>query len=290
MNRSNGKFYIYLLPMLFIMSVVYFYPLISIINFSLRQIRGFSGPFIGLANYRFIFGDPIFTRSILNNLSLFLVIPLIIFFSIIIAAIIYDRIKGWKFYRVAIFMPYVMPITVVGIVFGYIFTLNGVLNELLKMVHLDIFALDWLGNPKIAIFTIMFTILWKETGFGIMLFLARLMSVDEELYEAARIDGANWWQRLIHVTIPQLYTIIEFFGVLTMINMLGWVFAYSYTVTNGGPGTATYVMEMYIYNRMIKMPRPGISSAASVMLLVFATILIILFFRIKRQSRLEDTI
>jgi ABC-type sugar transport system permease subunit len=131
----------------------------------------------------------------------------------------------------------------------------------------------------------MIIIVWKEVGFGIALFLARLMSVDSSLYDSARLDGAGWWQQLFYITIPQLRTIIEFFAIITVINMLSWVFAYSYTITMGGPGWSTLVMELYIYNKLARsqIPNPGTASAASVVLFLITTILIALSARLRRR-------
>ena len=91
------------------------------------------------------------------------------------------------------------------------------LNEFLTHIGLGIFALDWLGSTRLALPTLMFVIIWKEVGFGIVLFLARLMSVEEELFDAAKIDGANWWQLQVNITVPQLATVIEFFSVVSVI-------------------------------------------------------------------------
>ena len=103
-----------------------------------------------------------------------------------------------------------------------VITLNGVVNEILRSLGLSLLAIDWLGDPKFALWTLMIVIVWKEVGFGIALFLARLMSVDSALYDSAKLDGAGWWAQLLHITIPQLRTIIEFFVIITVINMLSW--------------------------------------------------------------------
>ena len=169
------------------------------------------------------------------------------------------------------------------------FTKHGVINELLIRAHLDFLAIDWLGDPKFALWTLMLIILWKEVGFGIALFLARLMSVDESIYDSAEIDGATWWGKLVFITIPQLKTIIEFFTIITIINMLSWVFAYAYTVTMGGPGWSTIVMELFIYNKLARsqLPNPGLASAASVILFLITLVFIIASFRFRKQTEAE---
>jgi ABC-type sugar transport system permease subunit len=281
--------YLFVLPMLVLLLFIYGYSLVSVFNFSFRRIRGITGVFIGFANYTAVLRDPSFQQAIVNNFTLFLLIPLLVAVSVLFSVFLYERAAGWRVYRVVLFLPYVLAIPVIGIVFGYMFTLNGVVNTILRAVRLDVLAIDWLGDSRYALWTLMLIIFWKEAGFGIVLFLARLMSVDESLYDSAAIDGAGWWRKLFSVTIPQLGTIIEFFSVVTLINMLSWVFAYAYTITMGGPGWRTIVMELFIYNKLARsqVPSPGLSSAASVILFLVTIVFIIASVRFRKREDLE---
>ena len=141
-------------------------------------------------------------------------------------------------------------------------------------MHLHFLVHDWLGDPGLAIWSIALIIAWQQTGLAIVLFLARLASVDEQLYEAAVMDRANWLQRFWHITLPQLARVIEFFIVLSIINMLSWVFSYVYVMTGGGPQQKTYVMELYIYEDAFRNGLSNLASAASVVLLLVATALL----------------
>jgi len=265
---------------------IYGYALVKVLDFSFRRIRGITGVFVGFDNYKFVLVDPIFRQSVINNFQLFLLIPFLVFFSIIFAVLLFERLRGWKFYRVTLFLPYILAIPVAGTIFGYMFTKNGIINEILTALGLKFLAVDWLGDPKFALWTLMIIILWKEIGFGIALFLARLMSVDESIYDSASIDGASWWGKLIFITIPQLRNIITFFSIITIINMLSWVFAYSYTVTLGGPGWSTSVMELYIFNKLARSQTPnlGMASAASVILLLITVVFIVISYRVRRRG------
>jgi len=195
--------------------------------------------------------------------------------SVIIAALLFDRPRGWKIYRTLLFIPYVLSIPVVGVVFGYIFEYRGVLNTAIRGMGLNFLARDWLGSPAWAMSTIMFVIVWKELGFGIVLCLARLMSVSEDYFESARVDGARWWRILWHVTIPQLTPAIAFYAVIELINMLSWVFAYIYVMTLGGPMNSTVVSEYYIYQQVFTSNVIGVGSAAGVVLFGIVSILIV---------------
>ena len=280
--------YLYILPYFLITIFIYGYSLPSIFVFSFQRVKGITGEFIGFENYKTVFNDSEFIFSIRNNLQMLILVPIIIFFALMIAVFIYEGVRGWQFYRTSIFIPYILPITVAGLTFGYIFTLRGVLNEFLKMINLKS-DIDWLGNPSIALWTLMFIVVWKELGFGMMLFLARLMSVDESLYDAAKIDGANWFGRLSHVTIPQLATVIEFFAVITVINLLSWVFAYAYVVTFGGPGNSTMVLELYIYKQLMRwsIPRVGTGAAASVILFIIVLLLVFGLIRLRKRMDID---
>jgi ABC-type sugar transport system permease subunit len=144
--------------------------------------------------------------------------------------------------------------------------------------------LDWLGSTRLALPTLMFVIIWKEVGFGVVLFLARLMSAEQELFDAAKIDGANWWQLHWHITIPELATVIEFFSVISVITMLSWVFNYVYVMTAGGPGNSTMVTELYIYLTGFRYNQPNLTSAVAVLLLFVTGLFIFLELRLRGES------
>jgi len=278
--------YLYLLPYALVTIFIYGYSIPSIFVFSFQRVRGITGEFIGFANYAYVFSDLEFQYAIKNNLQMLIIVPIIIFFALVIAVFIFEGVRGWKFYRTAIFIPYIVPITVAGITFGYIFTLRGVLNEFLSIINLKP-DIDWLGNPDIALWTLMSVVVWKEVGFGMMLFLARLMSIDESLYDAAKIDGANWMRRFVHITVPQMSTIMEFFGVITVINLLSWVFAYAYVVTFGGPGNATMVLELFIYKQLMRWSIPRVGTGAAGSVLLFLIVLILVFGLIRLRKSLD---
>jgi ABC-type sugar transport system permease subunit len=135
----------------------------------------------------------------------------------------------------------------------------------------------------------MLLIVWRESALGIILFLARLLSLDESLIEAAKLDGASWWQRLFYVIVPQMKVVIEFYLVVSVITILSSVFAYVYMMGGGrgGPGTSTMVVELYIFNALIRTSLPGIASAVSVMLFLVSLLLIVPLFLARRRANEE---
>jgi ABC-type sugar transport system permease subunit len=286
MRVSRGIPWLYSLPLIAVVGAVFAYPLAQLVRYSLENVGASAyvpTTFAGVSNFRYIYGDSLFRTAITNNLKLFLCVPILVFLSVVLSALIFDRPRGWKAYRTLIFLPYILSIPVVGVVFGYMFQLNGIVNSGLRSLGLGVAAQDWLGSTSWALPTIMFVIIWKELGFGVILCVARLSGVDEQLFEAARVDGAGWWQVLRHVTVPQLVPALAFYAVVEFITMLSWVFAYVYVMTLGGPQNSTVVSEYYIYQAVFQNNTIGVGAAAGVTLLAIVSILIGARFWMARQ-------
>lgn len=281
--KDNIEGYIYLVPALLLIAFIFFFPIFENIRYSFLDLAQEGAPFVGFRNYRIVFTDKLFYTSIRNNFLLFLIIPFLVFICLIFSVLLYEKIKGWKFYRTIIFLPYVLAVAVIGIFFSYFFQGNGVLNTILRGIGLDFLAIDWLGSSSYALLTIMIIIMWQQLGYGVVLFLARLMSIPGDIYDAADIDGVNWFQRLWYITIPQLATVIEFYVFLLLITMLSWVFNYIYVITFGGPGQSTYVSEFYIYIQAFKFNSIGVSAVVTVVLLVIAGLIGLFFSRVRKR-------
>jgi ABC-type sugar transport system permease subunit len=259
----------FLVPALLLVGFVFFYPIVTVALNSVQNLR--TGEFVGTANYVALFNDQIFQDALRNNLKLLVVLPVVVLVALVLAQVLFDQIRGWRVYRVLIFLPYIVPVVVAAIVFGQILQANGLVNGILRFLHLGFLAQDWLGDPKTAIWSLAGVVTWRELSFGVILFLARMTQLPLDLYDAARVDGANWWQRLRHVTVPQMSVIIAFYCGIVVIALLSWVFNYVLVLTRGGPGTSTYVIEYYIYSRAFQYGDFGNAAALSTLLL--ATIL-----------------
>src|SRR5499425_2996247 len=281
--------YLYVLPLILLLVFVFGYPLVRIFEFSFKLIRGIDGPWIGFKNYQLILGQDLFWESVRHNLFLLLAVPVMVAWSLLISIVLYERIKGWKLYRVILFVPYILAVPIIAVVMKKMFQFNGPVNELLRWFSLDFLALDWIGSSDVALWTVMLLIIWRESALGIILFLARLLSLDESLIEAAKLDGANWWQRVRHVILPQMRVVIEFYVVVSVITMLSSVFAYIYMMGGGrgGPGTSTMVLELYIFSALTKTSLPGIASAVSVLLFLVSLLLIVPLFAVRRRANEE---
>jgi ABC-type sugar transport system permease subunit len=290
MNYRKYEPWLYLAPTFIVLALVFGYPVARLVMMSFQRTSGGAEVFAALTNYQALIKDDVFLQAVRNNINLLFCVPIMVVIALVLAVFLFERIRGWEFYRTTLFLPYLLPIAVVGLIFSYIFQLSGVLNDFLKLIGLDWLALDWLGSTKLAFPTLMFVIIWKEVGFGVVLFLARLMSVEEELFDAAKIDGANWWRLQWHITVPQLSTVIEFFTVVSVITMLSWVFNYVYVMTSGGPGKATMVTELYIYLMGFRYNQMYMASAVSTLLLLVTGIFIFLELRMRERTGVTETL
>ena len=290
MIRTRNAFvpYLFVAPCVALLAFIFGYPLVKIFEFSFRQIRGFTGAYVGFLNYQLVLNQPTFQDAITNNAKLLLAVSVIIIISVLIAIVLFEQVRGWRVYRTILFIPYILSVPIVAVVLKNIFQFNGPFNETARALGMNFIALDWLGDPKVAIWTIMIVVIWREVGFGIVLMLSRLLGLNAETLEAAQLDGANWRQRVVYVIIPQMRGIIEFYAVVNVIGMVAAVFAYVFMVTKGGPGTSTQELELYIFNMLTRNALPGIASAVSVMLFIaFVAMILVLFFLLNRSRRWE---
>ncbi|MFO1061111.1 MAG: sugar ABC transporter permease [Dongiaceae bacterium] len=278
--------YLYVLPLVLLLAFVFGYPLVRIFEFSFKMVRGIDGPWIGWRNYRLVLNQPLFWETVGHNLYLLLAVPAMVVWSLVVSIVLYERIRGWKAYRVLLFVPYILAIPIIAAVMKRMFPFSGPVNEFLRWIGADFLALDWIGSSDVTLTTVMMMIIWRESALGIILFLARLLALDESLLEAARIEGANWWQRARYVIIPQMKVVIEFYVVVSIITMLSSVFAYIYIIggARGGPGNSTMVLELYIFGQI---SLPGIASAVSVMLFLVSLLLIVPLFAVRRRANEE---
>jgi ABC-type sugar transport system permease subunit len=245
--------------------------------------NGDSGP-ASLTAYRFVVQDSVFRTAVKHNLELLLSVPVVLVLALAIAFVLHGGIYGWRIYRTVIFLPYMLAIPVLGTTFVYILSLDGVLNSVLRDIGIGFIAQDWLGSPSWVLPSIAGVIIYHELGFGVVLFLARLLSLPEEVDQAARIDGCNWWQLRTRITLPQMKSVIIAFVTLELITMLSWVFAYVYSMTRGGPNFGSYVLEFYIYDNAFTFRAPSFAAAAAILLLAATTVLIAIQVR---RTRIE---
>ncbi|MBC8389759.1 MAG: sugar ABC transporter permease [Actinobacteria bacterium] len=286
---KNYSPFLYILPSLVFLAFIFIYPVIQNFQRSFFRFAGGKSIFLGFDNYKYLFlKDTITHKAVLHNFQLLMVIPILLVLAIFFAVLISERIRFAKVYQTLLFIPFIISIVVVGVVFSRLLRLDGIINFILNNIGLGILAKDWLGRPQYAIYAVMFVIIWKELPFGIILFLAGINNINKDIIEAAKIDGANWFQTLIHVTIPQLKNIINFYVVYNVMVVFAWVFTYVFVLTNGGPANSTTILELQIYNLAFKKNLMGMASALSILLFLLIFVFIYLRFRLQRGALEEE--
>jgi ABC-type sugar transport system permease subunit len=264
-------------PVLVAIGLVFGYSFVEVARYSFYAGSVGQLSYVGTANYKELFQDPQFITSMFNNLKLLIVVPVVTVLALALALGINTTFRGVRQYRAIVFLPYILPATAMGLSFSYLLQGNGVLDTLLKSVHLSFLVHDWLGSPSWVMFSIGGVIVWQQFGFGVVVFSAALLSVPGETIEAARMDGANWWVVQWKILIPQIRRIIEFFVILEAIIVLSSVFTYVYVLTGGGPAYSSSVMEFFIYQNGFENGSIGIASAAAVVLLGIASVFIVFY-------------
>ena len=271
------------LPAFLIMGVVTIYPLISSFSISLRQwdlMRPDIGrPFVGLDNYRFILSDPIFWESVsVTLLFVFLAVTFEITLGFLIAMMLNRPFRGRTAVRLLALLPWAVPSVVNGIMWKWILNPSyGAANGLLYELGIIDQYIVWLGEPKLALFMVVWADVWKETSFIMLLFLAALQTIPTDLYEAARVDGANGLQRLFRITIPLIRpTLFVAVALRTIWSLKS--FDLIYTLTAGGPSNGTAVLGYYTYLKSFVSLQLG-RGAAAAYIMTAAVMIVVVFYQ-----------
>jgi raffinose/stachyose/melibiose transport system permease protein len=266
-----------------------FLPLIAASYYSLYDWNGF-GPlvdFVGLDNYSKALGDPLFQGAIAHNLfivvaSLVVQLPL----SIALALLLNGKIRGRTALRLLVFAPYVLSEAVTAVIWLSLLQPNGVIDGLLEGAGLGGIVQLWLADQNVVMFTLFAVITWKYIGFGIILFLAGLQGVPEELKEAAQIDGASGWQTTRLIVLPLLGPTVRIWIFLSIIGSLQ-LFDLVWIMTLGGPAGASTTMASYLIDRGFRRYEFGFGSAVAIILFVFCFVFALFYqrFALRRDTQ-----
>ena len=271
--------YFFLAPALATLVVFFFLPvLVAFIMsgsdfdiYSLGNLRWIR--WIWLSNYKTLVADPLFWKSLVNT-SYFVLVggPLTIVIALFAAIGLNSKLLRLKsLFRLALFMPVVTTLVAVAVVWRYLYHPHfGALNYLLHLIGIK--PIDWLGDPNWAMPALIILAVWKNFGYYMMIFLAGLQAIPEYLYEAARLDGASWWQQFRFVTLPRLAPTMFFVTIITVIGYFQF-FAEPYVMTQGGPLNSTLSIVLYLYQQGFRWWRMGYASAIGFVLFVIVFLL-----------------
>ena len=288
-RKMNLSHYLYILPVMLFALVFFYYPIAYSANISTLDWNGVSvrREFVGLENYQTILSrDAIFIKALINQASYGVtVIVAQMSLGFTMAILLKSRARLKIIYKIIFFVPVVLSSTVSAYVFRQIYDARtGQLNQFLTAIGLDSLTHPWLADPQTALVGLMFITIWQYTGFSFMLYFAGLTQIDEELYEAARIDGASLFQMITRIVIPLLRSTHITLVILGVISVLK-TFDVVYLTTQGGPARATEFMSTYIFKRGLLEFDAGYASALAFFLLGIALLLTFIQLRVYRTDR-----
>jgi ABC-type sugar transport system permease subunit len=262
------------------------YPFGSILYHSFTRWDGITpSQWVGLHNFRLLVHDPEFLHALRNNGIFALSVPVQMVLPLLVAYAIHRGVPGWRFFRATVFLPAVYATVVIGILTSTVLQLNGPLNSVLGAVGLSSVEHEWLGSANTSIPIILLVVIWTNFGYNVLLYLAGMSAIDASLEEAARIDGAGWLRTLRYVIVPNLRRVMEIVLVVNTITAFAFMFTYIYTITNGGPGTDTYISEFYIWTQAFTNQNMGYAAATGVFLV--GVVLVIGVLQIRALTRKE---
>ena len=279
--------YLFLLPAGIVLLIFFFIPFFQTIGLSFLDYSNniYHASFAGLQNYVAILHNSVFYKVMLNTIIYLVVaVPVLSIIPLFLAILINQKIKGITLYKILIYLPVIVSIVVAAIAFKWLYAEQGILNYLLNVFHIH--SIGWLTDPKYAIYSVIIVSIWKGIGYYMMIYLAALMSVPKELYEACDIDGAGFFTKHLTVTIPHIMPTIALVTTISSISAMK-IFAEIYVMTKGGPLNSTKTIVYYIYEKAFENLDLGYASAMAVILLVivmaFSLVNILCFEKNKYQ-------
>jgi raffinose/stachyose/melibiose transport system permease protein len=275
-------------PALLIYLVFMIYPFLNTIYLSFTNWNGIAPQkeWVGLSNYVRISGEGAALKAFANNIIwvvLGTIAPVVL--GLFEALLVWSGARASLLFRTLFFLPFVLPLVVVGIVWQWIYhPLFGIVNTVLDGVGLEGLSRGWLADPHTALYAVLIAAIWGQTGFCFLILHASLQNVDMSTVEAAMIDGANWFQRARSIIIPQIGPQITMVTAVTLIGGFA-VFDIIYVMTGGGPGNASEVLATYTYTTAFQQNQAGYGSALAMLITVLSLVSAVVFVRLRERQR-----
>lgn len=293
LGRDFRLAWVLLLPALAVLLGLIAYPFVLAIWLSFtNKMIGHDATFVGLQNYRDVLSGaefgPVFWKAVVNTaLYTAVAVACKAALGMAMALFLHEAFRGRNLMRALCFIPWAIPSLIVGLAYKWIYmgTNAGMLNLLLLRLHLTTTTVQWLANPRIALWSVVLVVVWQGTPFYGMMFLAGLQAIQHEVYEAAAIDGANVFQRYLNVTLPGLTHVIAITVLLSTIWMANGI-NYIYILTGGGPANATMTFPMLAYQ--VGVAGAGRLDTASAVTLLFLPVFLVIIFALTQRMLAEE--
>lgn len=285
-RRQSLQAWMFLAPALALLAVFSLWPVAygSVLAFTdYSLVRDTS--WVGLDNFRYIFDNEMFVTGLKNSLLFLLMVPFVQIGAISLAVLVNNRLPGIRYFRAAFYVPVVTTVSVVGIMWGFMFHEQGTLNYVFMQLKLAHAPIGWLSDDTLALFAIMFVTLWRGLGWYMVMYLAALQAIPADMQEAATLDGANAWQRFWKITVPMLRPTIM---VCSILSVLAALKAYQEVdvLTQGGPMNSTFTALYYAYDQGLKhLKLPRALAASMVVSLICIGIALVCLRYLKPRHR-----
>ncbi|MDT8976890.1 sugar ABC transporter permease [Paenibacillus sp. chi10] len=284
--------FVFTVPTLLFFCLFMIYPIFHGLYFSFTDWSGGSETknLIGIDNYRELAKDPIIGKAILNDYFFVFwkvvgIVGLGVLFAVLMTRF---RIRGSGFFRSVFFIPNILSVVVIGVLWNYIYNPSiGFLNSFLSLFTADKVQTPWLGDPNLAMWMLLPPAIWAGVGFVMILVIAGILNIPKDLYEAASIDGAQEWQQFWRITMPLTWEQIKVSILWVVMTTLNGSFVIVWMMTEGGPDNATQVMGSYLYQMGFRQFHFGYASAIGVLILILSLITTLALQRLLRRDAIE---
>src|SRR6266849_3710354 len=259
-------------------------PIGQTVYHSFTNWDGITSQWVGVSTYAHLFHRPEFVQVLENNALLILAIPVAILVPLSVAFLINAKIPGWRFFRSVFFLPTAVSWVVIGFISVRFFADDGILQHFLNDIGLGSVHPNMLSHERSALVAVMITFIWSMFGTNLIIFLAGMATIDQEIYDAARVDGAGSFTVMLRVTIPLLRRFIQFAFIITLITAFTALFSLIFVMTGGGPGYGTTTLEFFIYEQGFSTGDFGLAATAGVVLFVAVAAVSLLQVRLLRTE------
>ena len=286
-KKNNWAAYLFILPLILLSFVMIYYCIIRTVMVSFTDWNGMTDTmyFVGLKNYAKLVKDKTFWTAVVNNIIFFFGTVFVqAAVGFLLAVLLKKKLPGSNVFKAVYFMPIAMATSITTAIFKIIMDpTNGSLNNFLRAIHLDMFAVSWLGDKRYALLSVIIVNIFQWMGFSMITYYAGLMALPDDVYEAAKIDGAGFWRTTVSVTFPMLKGTTNVLLILGIVGSLK-TFDIVKLLTAGGPGRSTTVLNTYLYEKAFKDFNAGGAAAIGVAILIIAMIMSFLQIKLGKED------
>jgi ABC-type sugar transport system permease subunit len=276
---------LFTIPVVALVGSLLLLPIGQTVYYSFTTWNGFDpAQWVGISAYQRLFSSPEFVTVLENNALMILAIPVAVAVPLAVAFLINTHVRGWRIFRSVFFLPTAVSWVVIAFVARNFFDNKGILQSILDHVGLGFWHPDMLSHERSALIAVMITFVWSMFGTNMIIFLAGMSTIDQEIYDAARVDGAGNFSVMFRITFPLLKRFVQLAVIISLITAFSALFSLIYVMTSGGPGYGTTTLEFYIYEQAFTQQNFGIAATAGVVLFVGVFVISMIQVRLLRSD------